>query len=138
MPRKPVQEKKNKKKNAGLAPPVAERTTAQITGAARRGRRPHRARDNSRQRRVRRAEKAGVNGCRFRVRAQHRDDGGGSSNMDEKLILAVFHYPELYNASVPKYRCAVSRASAWKNISSVVGLPCEWRSGETHNLCRRQ
>lgn len=97
--------------------------------SGKRGRRPHRARDNSRQRRGRWAEKAGVNGCRFRVRARHRDEG----NMDEKLILAVFHYPELYNASVPKYRCAESRASAWKNISSVVGLPCEWRSWK-HNF----
>lgn len=96
--------------------------------SGKRARRTHRARDNSRQRRGRWAEKAGVDGCRFRVRAQHRDDG----NMDEKLILAVFHYPELYNASVPKYRCAESRASAWKNISSVVGLPCEWRS-EKHS-----
>lgn len=52
--------------------------------------------------------------------------------MDEKLILAVFHYPELYNASVPKYRCAESRASAWRSISSVVGLPCKWRKGGKH------
>ncbi|XP_042365853.1 uncharacterized protein LOC121960272 isoform X1 [Plectropomus leopardus] len=45
--------------------------------------------------------------------------------MDEKLILAVFNYPELYNVTLPNYRCTESRANAWRNISIVLGLPSE-------------
>uniref|UniRef100_A0A3Q3LT31 Uncharacterized LOC113124239 n=1 Tax=Mastacembelus armatus TaxID=205130 RepID=A0A3Q3LT31_9TELE len=45
--------------------------------------------------------------------------------MDEKLILAVFNYPELYNVTLPNYRCTESRANAWRNISSVLGLSCK-------------
>lgn len=45
--------------------------------------------------------------------------------MDEKLISAVFNYPELYNVTIPDYRCTDSRASAWRNISIALGLPCE-------------
>uniref|UniRef100_A0A3P9L6D0 MADF domain-containing protein n=1 Tax=Oryzias latipes TaxID=8090 RepID=A0A3P9L6D0_ORYLA len=45
--------------------------------------------------------------------------------MDDKLILAVFHYPELYNATLPNYRCTDSRANAWRNISIALGLPPE-------------
>lgn len=46
--------------------------------------------------------------------------------MDEKLILSVFNYPELYNVTMPDYRCTDSRASAWRNISLAVDLPCEF------------
>lgn len=45
--------------------------------------------------------------------------------MDDKLILAVFNYPELYNVTLPNYRCTESRANAWRSISVVLGLPCE-------------
>uniref|UniRef100_A0A3Q1KBF0 MADF domain-containing protein n=1 Tax=Anabas testudineus TaxID=64144 RepID=A0A3Q1KBF0_ANATE len=45
--------------------------------------------------------------------------------MDDKLILAVFNYPELYNVTLPNYRCTESRASAWRNISIALGLSSE-------------
>ncbi|XP_060929895.1 uncharacterized protein LOC133004160 isoform X1 [Limanda limanda] len=45
--------------------------------------------------------------------------------MDEKLILAVFNYPELYNVTLPNYRCTESRAHAWRNISLLLDLPAE-------------
>ncbi|XP_018526772.1 uncharacterized protein LOC108879841 isoform X1 [Lates calcarifer] len=45
--------------------------------------------------------------------------------MDDKLILAVFNYPELYNVTLPNYRCTESRANAWRNISIVLGIPSE-------------
>nr|XP_046231423.1 uncharacterized protein si:zfos-128g4.1 [Scatophagus argus] len=45
--------------------------------------------------------------------------------MDEKLILAVFNYPELYNVTLPNYRCTESRANAWRNISILLGLSSE-------------
>lgn len=45
--------------------------------------------------------------------------------MDDKLILAVFNYPELYNVTLPNYRCTESRANAWRSISVVLGLPSE-------------
>uniref|UniRef100_A0A3P9L633 MADF domain-containing protein n=1 Tax=Oryzias latipes TaxID=8090 RepID=A0A3P9L633_ORYLA len=48
-----------------------------------------------------------------------------AASMDDKLILAVFHYPELYNATLPNYRCTDSRANAWRNISIALGLPPE-------------
>uniref|UniRef100_A0A7N6BY59 Uncharacterized protein n=1 Tax=Anabas testudineus TaxID=64144 RepID=A0A7N6BY59_ANATE len=41
------------------------------------------------------------------------------------LILAVFNYPELYNVTLPNYRCTESRASAWRNISIALGLSSE-------------
>uniref|UniRef100_A0A8D2ZHI4 Transcription factor Adf-1-like n=1 Tax=Scophthalmus maximus TaxID=52904 RepID=A0A8D2ZHI4_SCOMX len=41
------------------------------------------------------------------------------------LILAVFNYPELYNVTLPNYRCTESRANAWRNISMVLGLPSD-------------
>uniref|UniRef100_A0A3Q1G089 Uncharacterized LOC110951514 n=2 Tax=Acanthochromis polyacanthus TaxID=80966 RepID=A0A3Q1G089_9TELE len=53
--------------------------------------------------------------------AQHRHWG----KMDDKLILAVFNYPELYNITLPNYRCTESRANAWRNISIGLGLPSE-------------
>lgn len=45
--------------------------------------------------------------------------------MDDKLILAVFNYPELYNVTLPNYRCTQTRANAWKNISITLGLPTD-------------
>ncbi|XP_044189818.1 uncharacterized protein si:zfos-128g4.1 isoform X1 [Thunnus albacares] len=45
--------------------------------------------------------------------------------MDDKLILTVFNHPELYNVTLPNYRCTESRANAWRNISMVLGLPSE-------------
>ncbi|XP_068430907.1 transcription factor Adf-1 [Clinocottus analis] len=45
--------------------------------------------------------------------------------MDDKLILAVFNYPELYNVTLPNYRCTESRVNAWRNISIILGLPSE-------------
>jgi len=46
--------------------------------------------------------------------------------MDDKLILAVFNYPELYNVTLPNYRCTESRVNAWRSISIILGLPCEY------------
>lgn len=46
--------------------------------------------------------------------------------MDDKLILAVFNHPELYNVTLPNYRCTESRINAWRSISTVLGLPCEY------------
>ncbi|XP_034402784.1 uncharacterized protein si:zfos-128g4.1 [Cyclopterus lumpus] len=45
--------------------------------------------------------------------------------MDDKLILAVFNYPELYNVTLPNYRCTESRVNAWRSISIILGLPSE-------------
>nr|XP_020441404.1 transcription factor Adf-1-like [Monopterus albus] len=45
--------------------------------------------------------------------------------MDDKLILAVFNYPELYNVTLPNYRCTESRINAWRSISNAMGLPSE-------------
>uniref|UniRef100_A0A3B5L022 BESS domain-containing protein n=1 Tax=Xiphophorus couchianus TaxID=32473 RepID=A0A3B5L022_9TELE len=39
------------------------------------------------------------------------------------LILAVFNYPELYNVTLPNYRCTESRINAWRNISMALGYP---------------
>uniref|UniRef100_A0A669F7W9 MADF domain-containing protein n=1 Tax=Oreochromis niloticus TaxID=8128 RepID=A0A669F7W9_ORENI len=41
------------------------------------------------------------------------------------LILAVFNYPELYNVTLPNYRCTESRTNAWRSISMELGLPSE-------------
>ncbi|CAJ1070547.1 transcription factor Adf-1-like isoform X1 [Xyrichtys novacula] len=45
--------------------------------------------------------------------------------MDDKLILAVFNCPELYNVTLPNYRCTESRANAWRNIGIILGLTSE-------------
>ncbi|XP_061590182.1 uncharacterized protein LOC133455250 [Cololabis saira] len=45
--------------------------------------------------------------------------------MDDKLILAVYNFPELYNITLPNYRCTESRTNAWRNISIVLGLTSE-------------
>uniref|UniRef100_A0A3Q4GBW1 Uncharacterized LOC102784147 n=1 Tax=Neolamprologus brichardi TaxID=32507 RepID=A0A3Q4GBW1_NEOBR len=45
------------------------------------------------------------------------------------LILAVFNYPELYNVTLPNYRCTESRTNAWRSISMELGLPSErWKN----------
>uniref|UniRef100_A0A3P9DND5 Uncharacterized LOC101467927 n=1 Tax=Maylandia zebra TaxID=106582 RepID=A0A3P9DND5_9CICH len=41
------------------------------------------------------------------------------------LILAVFNYPELYNVTLPNYRCTESRTNSWRSISMELGLPTE-------------
>uniref|UniRef100_A0A672GD53 BESS domain-containing protein n=1 Tax=Salarias fasciatus TaxID=181472 RepID=A0A672GD53_SALFA len=46
--------------------------------------------------------------------------------MAAALILSVFKYPELYNVTLPNYRCTESRASAWRSISSELGLSREY------------
>uniref|UniRef100_A0A8C9YP34 Uncharacterized protein n=1 Tax=Sander lucioperca TaxID=283035 RepID=A0A8C9YP34_SANLU len=48
------------------------------------------------------------------------------------LILAVFNHPELYNVTLPNYRCTESRINAWRSISTVLGLPCEYL------ICKRK
>ncbi|XP_015240625.1 PREDICTED: uncharacterized protein LOC107091299 [Cyprinodon variegatus] len=45
--------------------------------------------------------------------------------MEDKLILAVFNYPELYNVTLPNYRCTESRINAWRNISVALGYPSQ-------------
>ena len=103
------------------APPCDRKTTPPPGERQRdaRGRQPA-TRDNSRCGSSW-AEKAGE-GCRFRVRAQTQHWG----KMDDKLILAVYNYPELYNVTLPNYRCTESRANAWRNISMQLGFPCEY------------
>ncbi|KAM4528443.1 uncharacterized protein PAE49_000322 [Odontesthes bonariensis] len=54
--------------------------------------------------------------------------------MDDKLILAVFNYPELFNVTLPNYRCTESRANAWRNISITLGLPSEECKRKWKNL----
>uniref|UniRef100_A0A3Q0SL89 BESS domain-containing protein n=1 Tax=Amphilophus citrinellus TaxID=61819 RepID=A0A3Q0SL89_AMPCI len=45
------------------------------------------------------------------------------------LILAVFNYPELYNVTLPNYRCTESRTNAWRSISIELGLTSErWKN----------
>ncbi|KAK7895252.1 hypothetical protein WMY93_020577 [Mugilogobius chulae] len=75
-----------------------------------------------------RAEKAGeycAASASVRAAKPHGKDTAQQhgSNMDDKLILAVFNFPELYNVTLPNYRCTQSRANAWKNISLTLGLP---------------
>uniref|UniRef100_A0A3Q3G0S8 BESS domain-containing protein n=1 Tax=Labrus bergylta TaxID=56723 RepID=A0A3Q3G0S8_9LABR len=41
------------------------------------------------------------------------------------LILAVFNCPELYNVTLPNYRCTESRANAWRNIGLILGISCK-------------
>ncbi|XP_076020180.1 uncharacterized protein LOC143011249 [Genypterus blacodes] len=54
--------------------------------------------------------------------------------MDDKLILAVFNCPELYNVTVPNYRCTESRVNAWRNISIIMGLSSEECKRKWKNL----
>ncbi|XP_004074973.3 uncharacterized protein LOC101161910 [Oryzias latipes] len=67
----------------------------------------------------------GGKGGRSSPLPRNRSSAQQCSEMDDKLILAVFHYPELYNATLPNYRCTDSRANAWRNISIALGLPPE-------------
>uniref|UniRef100_A0A3B5AFT3 Uncharacterized LOC103373102 n=1 Tax=Stegastes partitus TaxID=144197 RepID=A0A3B5AFT3_9TELE len=48
----------------------------------------------------------------------------------DALILAVFNYPELYNITLPNYRCTESRANAWRNISMGLAEECKrkWKN----------
>uniref|UniRef100_A0A8C7CC98 BESS domain-containing protein n=1 Tax=Oncorhynchus kisutch TaxID=8019 RepID=A0A8C7CC98_ONCKI len=43
--------------------------------------------------------------------------------MDEKLILSVFNFPELYNTTLPDYRNGETRSLAWRRISALTALP---------------
>ncbi|XP_029921241.1 transcription factor Adf-1-like [Myripristis murdjan] len=54
--------------------------------------------------------------------------------MDDKLILSVFNFPELYNVTLPNYRCTESRTNAWRNISALVGVPSEECKRKWKNL----
>ncbi|MED6256935.1 hypothetical protein ATANTOWER_002261 [Ataeniobius toweri] len=54
--------------------------------------------------------------------------------MEDKLILAVFNYPELYNLTLPNYRCTESRLSAWRNISLALGCPSQECKRKWKNL----
>ncbi|CAG5867436.1 uncharacterized protein ACNS7B_014382 [Menidia menidia] len=54
--------------------------------------------------------------------------------MDDKLILAVLNYPELFNVTLPNYRCTESRANAWRSISVSLGLPSEECKRKWKNL----
>ncbi|KAM4635345.1 uncharacterized protein ACJ7VT_008017 [Polymixia lowei] len=45
--------------------------------------------------------------------------------MDDKLILSVFNFPELYNVTLPNYRCTESRTNAWRSISASMGISSE-------------
>ncbi|XP_061655827.1 uncharacterized protein LOC133490159 isoform X1 [Phyllopteryx taeniolatus] len=57
--------------------------------------------------------------------------------MDEKLIVSVFKYPVLYDATLVEYRCMDSRIIAWKNVSTLVGQPVDdckrkWKNLRDH------
>nr|XP_057920792.1 transcription factor Adf-1-like [Doryrhamphus excisus] len=54
--------------------------------------------------------------------------------MDDKLILAVFTYPELYNVTLANYRHTESRTNAWRNISISVGVPVDECKRKWKNL----
>uniref|UniRef100_A0A3Q2T9Z6 Uncharacterized LOC105915307 n=1 Tax=Fundulus heteroclitus TaxID=8078 RepID=A0A3Q2T9Z6_FUNHE len=54
--------------------------------------------------------------------------------MEDKLILAVFNYPELYNVTLPNYRCTESRINAWRNISMALGHPSQECKRKWKNL----
>ncbi|XP_059906174.1 uncharacterized protein LOC132456037 isoform X1 [Gadus macrocephalus] len=45
--------------------------------------------------------------------------------MDDKLIMSVFNFPELYNVTLPTYRCTETRINAWRSISTLMGVPSE-------------
>ncbi|KAG7241643.1 hypothetical protein CRUP_035178 [Coryphaenoides rupestris] len=51
--------------------------------------------------------------------------------MDDKLILSVFNFPELYNVTLPNYRCTETRINAWRSISTLMGVP----SGQQRVVC---
>ncbi|XP_061783005.1 uncharacterized protein [Nerophis lumbriciformis] len=57
-----------------------------------------------------------------------------TTNMDDKLIQAVFDYPQLYDVTLANYRQRESRASAWTNISDSLGLPVDECKRKWKNL----
>ncbi|XP_055730680.1 uncharacterized protein LOC129818621 [Salvelinus fontinalis] len=54
--------------------------------------------------------------------------------MEEKLILSVFNFPELYNTTLPHYRNGDTRSLAWGKISSLTALPAEECKRKWKNL----
>uniref|UniRef100_A0A8C7CV27 Transcription factor Adf-1 n=1 Tax=Oncorhynchus kisutch TaxID=8019 RepID=A0A8C7CV27_ONCKI len=54
--------------------------------------------------------------------------------MDEKLILSVFNFPELYNTTLPDYRNGETRSLAWRRISALTALPAEECKRKWKNL----
>ncbi|XP_010875875.1 uncharacterized protein si:zfos-128g4.1 [Esox lucius] len=54
--------------------------------------------------------------------------------MDEKLILSVFNFPELYNTTLPDYRSGDTRSLAWRRISALTALPAEECKKKWKNL----
>ncbi|XP_036385990.1 uncharacterized protein LOC118778531 [Megalops cyprinoides] len=54
--------------------------------------------------------------------------------MEEKLILAVYEYPELYNSTLPIYRNIDRKANAWRSIGALVGLSGEEAKRKWKNL----
>ncbi|KAL0965635.1 hypothetical protein UPYG_G00283790 [Umbra pygmaea] len=54
--------------------------------------------------------------------------------MDEKLILSVFNFPELYNTTLPDYRSGDTRSLAWRRISALTALPVEECKKKWKNL----
>ncbi|KAJ8393927.1 hypothetical protein AAFF_G00054600 [Aldrovandia affinis] len=54
--------------------------------------------------------------------------------MEEKLILAVYEYPELYNSTLPIYRNIDRKADAWRNIGALVGLSGDEAKRKWKNL----
>ncbi|XP_061888084.1 uncharacterized protein LOC133639037 isoform X1 [Entelurus aequoreus] len=54
--------------------------------------------------------------------------------MDDKLIQAVFDYPQLYDVTLVNYRQRESRASAWTDISVSLGLPVDECKRKWKNL----
>ena len=43
--------------------------------------------------------------------------------MEEKLILCVSEFPELYNTTLKAYHDLGRKTIAWRNVSSQIGLP---------------
>uniref|UniRef100_A0A4W5N1M9 BESS domain-containing protein n=1 Tax=Hucho hucho TaxID=62062 RepID=A0A4W5N1M9_9TELE len=56
------------------------------------------------------------------------------ASMDEKLILSVFNFPELYNTTLPDYRNGETRSLAWRRISALTALPAEECKRKWKNL----
>ncbi|CAL8277554.1 unnamed protein product [Merluccius merluccius] len=52
-------------------------------------------------------------------------DGNRDGKMDDKLMLSVFNFPELYNVTLPNYRCTETRINAWRSIGTLMGVPSE-------------
>uniref|UniRef100_A0A4W5N1M5 BESS domain-containing protein n=1 Tax=Hucho hucho TaxID=62062 RepID=A0A4W5N1M5_9TELE len=54
--------------------------------------------------------------------------------MDEKLILSVFNFPELYNTTLPDYRNGETRSLAWRRIT----FHLQFISKEPDLQCKRK